>query len=196
MTESDDTSEPLTHDEIAAATIGQPIRIDGPIELQESDSSWPDLFAREEARIQNVLGAKVLLLEHVGSTAVPGLAAKPIIDLVLAVEDSAYEGAYVPALEAAGYVLRIREPDWFEHRLLKGPDSNINLHVFSQGSPEIDRMIMFRDHLRTSADDLALYEAAKRDLASRDWTFVQNYADAKSKVVHEIMGRATCQRGH
>ncbi len=185
--------EPLTDEKIAAATIGQPIRVDGPIELQESDPSWPTLFRREETRIRNILGDGVLLLEHVGSTAVPGLAAKPIIDLVLAVGDSGEEASYVPTLEAAGYVLSIREPDWFEHRLFKGPDTNVNLHVFTRGSPEIDRMITFRDHLRTSADDVALYEATKRHLASQDWKYVQNYADAKSKVIHEIMERATAQ---
>ena len=83
----------------------------------------------------------MLLLEHTGSTSVPGLAAKPIIDMTLAVPDSADEDAYLPELEAAGYVLRIREPDWFEHRVFKGPDTNVNLHVFSDDCPEIDRML-------------------------------------------------------
>ena len=89
-----------------------------------------------------------MLLEHTGSTSVPGLAAKPIIDITLAVPDSSDEDAYAPALEAAGYVLRIREPDWHEHRVFKGPDTNVNLHVFSDGCPEIDRMLRFRDWLR------------------------------------------------
>ena len=89
------------------------------------------------------------LLEHAGSTSVPGLAAKPRIDIMLAVPDSADEPSYVPALEAAGYVLRIREPDWYEHRVFKGPDTDVNLHVFSAGCPEIARMLLFRDWLRT-----------------------------------------------
>ena len=87
-----------------------------------------------------------------------GSSAKPIIDIVLAVSDSADERAYVPPMEAAGYVLRIREPDWFEHRLFKGPDTNINLHVFSEGCPEIDRMLAFRDRLRTHDDERIRYE--------------------------------------
>ena len=145
---------PLTGEQIAEVTVGEPVRIDGMIELRESDPSWPGLFSREEARIRSILGARVRLLEHVGSTSVPGLVAKPIIDLVLAVADSADEGSYVPPLEAQGYVLRIREPDWFEHRVFKGPDTDINLHVFTEGAPEIDRMIAFRDRLRANPDDL------------------------------------------
>jgi GrpB-like predicted nucleotidyltransferase (UPF0157 family) len=180
--------------EIRAVTIGEPVRVSGPIHLAEYDPDWPELFRREEARIRAALGERALLLEHAGSTSVPGLAAKPIIDIVLAVPDSADEDAYVPAMEAAGYVLRIREPDWFEHRLLKGPDTEVNVHVFTAGSPEIGRMLAFRDHLRTNDADRALYEQAKRRLAARDWEFVQNYADAKTEVVEEIIARATSSR--
>jgi GrpB-like predicted nucleotidyltransferase (UPF0157 family) len=137
-----------------------------------------------------VLGDQVLLLEHVGSTSVPGLPAKPIIDMLLVVADSAREDAYVAPMEAAGYVLRIREPDWYEHRLFKGPETNINLHVFSAGCIEIDRMLGFRDHLRGNASDRALYAETKRDLASRRWRYVQEYADAKTEVVEAIIARA------
>ncbi|MEA3511175.1 MAG: GrpB family protein [Actinomycetota bacterium] len=190
MPESLDFPEPLTDDEIAEATVGDPVRLDGRIELQAPDPSWAHLYAREEARIRSVLGGKALLVEHVGSTAVPKLAAKPIIDLVLAVVDSSDEESYVPAMEAAGYILTIREEEWFEHRLFKGPDTTVNLHVFSEGAAEIVRMIAFRDHLRTNPEDRTLYENVKRDLASRHWKFVQNYADAKSLVIAEIMKRA------
>jgi GrpB-like predicted nucleotidyltransferase (UPF0157 family) len=110
--------------------------------------------------------------------------------MVLAVANSADEAAYVPRLEAAGYVLRIREPNWFEHRLFKGPDTNVNLHTFSNGCEEVDRMLAFRDWLRTHDDDRELYESAKRELAAREWRHVQNYADAKSAVVQDIMARA------
>jgi GrpB-like predicted nucleotidyltransferase (UPF0157 family) len=148
------------------------------------------LFAREEGRIRAILGDRVLRLEHTGSTSVPGLAAKPVIDMTLVVPDSSDESSYVPLLEAAGYVLRIREPDWYEHRVLKGPDTNVNLHVFSAGSPEIDRMVGFRDWLRTHDDDRDLYERTKRELAAQEWKYVQNYADAKTAVVEEIIARA------
>ena len=114
---------------------------------------WPELFAREADRIRPVLGSRALWVEHVGSTSVPGLAAKPTIDLLLAVADSAEEDAYAQVLEAAGYVLRIREPGWYEHRMFNGPGTDINLHVFSSGCPEIDRMLMFRDWLRSNAAD-------------------------------------------
>jgi GrpB-like predicted nucleotidyltransferase (UPF0157 family) len=132
----------------------------------------------------------VLLLEHVGSTSVPGLAAKPRIDILLGVSSSADEAAYVPALEASGYVLRIREPAWHEHRLLKGPETDLNLHVFSQGCPEIDRMLRFRDWLRSHDADRELYARTKRELARRDWKYTQEYADAKTAVVEEILARA------
>src|SRR5262249_6635141 len=113
-----------------------------------------------------------------------------IVDIVLVVPDSSDENAYVPSLEAAGYVLRIREPDWYEHRLFKGPDTNVNLHTFSEGCEEIDRMLAFRDWLRANDEDRERYERAKRELAAREWKYVQNYADAKTAVVQEILARA------
>lgn len=183
--------EPMTEEEIRAAHIGPPpARLDGPVLLVDYDPEWPRLYAREEARIRTALGERAVVLEHVGSTSVPGLAAKPIIDLVLGVADAADEPAYVPALEAAGYVLHIREPEWCEHRLCKGPDTTINLHVFSAGHAEIGRMVAFRDWLRGNEADRLLYERTKRELAARTWGYTQNYADAKTMVVEEIVARA------
>jgi GrpB-like predicted nucleotidyltransferase (UPF0157 family) len=180
----------MREDEIRAAWVGEPPVHDAPIELAEYDPRWPELFRREEERIRAALGERVVQLEHVGSTAVPGLAAKPIIDMCLVVADSSDEEAYVPALEAAGYVLRIREPEWYEHRCFKGPDTNVNLHVYSEGCPEIQRYQVFRDRLRTNQADRELYERTKRELAKREWKYVQNYADAKTAVVEEIIARA------
>jgi GrpB-like predicted nucleotidyltransferase (UPF0157 family) len=162
----------------------------GPIVLVAYDPEWPARFEREAERIRSALGDKALLLEHAGSTSVPGLAAKPIIDIVLAVPDSADEDGYVPALEAAGYVLRIREPDWFSHRVVKPPDQSANVHIFSEGCVEIDRMLAFRDRLRTNEADRKLYEQTKRALAGRTWTYTQDYADAKTEVVEAILVRA------
>ena len=187
-------SSPNRDEQIRAATIGEPWRADGPIHLAEYDPEWPALYEREAARIQSILGDRVRLLEHAGSTSVPGLSAKPVIDIVLAVPDSADESAFVPPMEAAGYVLRIREPDWFEHRLFKGPDTNVNLHVFSEGCPEIERMLAFRDRLRTHDDERIRYEDTKRELAAREWTYVQYYADAKGEVVEGIIARAFADR--
>jgi GrpB-like predicted nucleotidyltransferase (UPF0157 family) len=160
------------------------------VTLIDYDPAWPTRFAALAARIRHALGARVVALHHAGSTSVPSLAAKPIIDMVLEVANSADEAAYVPALEAAGFALRIREPGWFEHRLLRGAPPS-NLHVFTAGCEETRRMLSFRDHLRNDAADRQLYEATKRNLASRNWAKMQDYADAKSAVVGEIMGRAS-----
>ncbi len=182
--------QPHTEAEIRAVTVGEIQPLAAPIALVDYDPGWPALFERENQRIRAALGDTVLRLEHTGSTSVPGLAAKPIIDMTLVVPDSADEDAYVAPLETVGYVLRIREPDWFEHRVLKGPDTNVNLHVFSPGCAEVDRMVGFRDWLRAHDDDRDLYERTKRDLAAREWQYVQHYADAKTAVVEEIIARA------
>ena len=129
-------------------------------------------------------------MEHVGSTSVQGLAAKPIIDILLLVSDPSDEDAYVPQLEAAGYLLHGREPGWHQHRLLRGTEPPANVHVFAIGSSEVERMLLFRDRLRTHPDERELYERAKRELAARRWGYVQDYADAKSQVVEEIIARA------
>ena len=178
-----------------ATRIGGLKPLNGPILLKDYNPQWPALFLREAARVRKVLSAQVLQIEHVGSTSIPGLAAKPVIDMLLAVADSADEAAYVPAMEGAGYVLRIREPQWNEHRLFKGPDTNINLHVFSQACPEIDRMLLFRDWLRSDVADRELYEHIKRELAKREWRYVQDYADAKTAAVEEIISRARAAKG-
>jgi GrpB-like predicted nucleotidyltransferase (UPF0157 family) len=160
------------------------------IVIVDYDPRWPELFAREAGRIRLVLGARALRMEHAGSTSIPGLAAKPVIDIVLVVANSADEDAYVSDLEKSGYALRIREPEWFEHRMFKGPDTDVNLHVFSLSCPEVDRMLLFRDWLRGNAADRDLYAGTKLALAREQWEQVQNYADAKTAVIKEIMARA------
>jgi|SRR5215475_10332387 len=179
-----------TEEYILAVTVGERNPLNSTIYLAPYNPDWPIKFSLQANRIRDALGDKVLLIEHVGSTSVPGLSAKPIIDMVLAVSNSADEPSYVPPLEEQGFVLRIREPDWFEHRLLKAPVIDGNLHVFSVGCEEIDRMLVFRDWLRMHDDDRRLYEETKRELAARTWTYTQNYADAKSEVVQEILARA------
>jgi GrpB-like predicted nucleotidyltransferase (UPF0157 family) len=181
---------PLTEDQIIAATVGAPQPVNSTIYLAPYDPAWPALFRRLAQQIHAALGDAILLLEHAGSTSVPGLSAKPIIDMVLAVADSSDEASYVKPLEQQGYTLRIREPDWYEHRLLKPPDVAGNLHVFSAGCEEIAQMLLFRDWLRNHADDRLLYEATKQNLAAQTWKYTQNYADAKGAVVQEILARA------
>jgi GrpB-like predicted nucleotidyltransferase (UPF0157 family) len=176
--------------EINAVRIGPPEVLNAPIYLAPYDPEWPQWYAGEAVRIRAALGDQVLLLEHVGSTSIPGMSAKPRIDIIVGVANSADEAGYVAAMEAAGYVLRIREPDWHEHRLFKGPDTDINLHVFTVGCAEIQRMVGFRDHLRTNAADRAVYEQLKQELARQTWKYTQHYADAKSEVVEAILARA------
>ena len=190
-----DPADPKTEEQIKRTAVGLTQKqLSGQVVLVDYDPAWPRLFAREFERIKSVLGRNAFAIEHVGSTSVPGLAAKPIIDILIVVANSADESSYVLALEKTGYVFGIREPDWHEHRMFKGPDTNINLHVFSQGDSEIERMLVFRDWLREDSADRNLYLATKRDLAQQSWKYVQNYADAKSKVVESIIARARKSR--
>lgn len=189
-TGSPEANTPMTEEEILAATVGPRQPLNSTIYLAPYDPAWPTLFTLLKKQIEEALGDAVMLLEHVGSTSVPGLSAKPIIDMVMAVADSSDEASYVKPLEERGYTLRIREPDWYEHRLLKTPAIPGNLHVFSAGCPEIERMVLFRDRLRDHTEDRSLYESKKRELAARTWKYTQNYADAKSEVVEAILARA------
>lgn len=192
----DNRAQPLvSDDDLQAVTVGERAPHNAPVTLVEYDPAWPAMFEREATRIRRLLGDTVVRLEHTGSTSVPGLAAKPIIDITLIVPDAADESTYVPKLEAEGYMLRRREPDWHEHRLLKGPDTDVNVHVFSAGSPELTRMVGFRDWLRTHPEDRELYERTKRELAARTWRHIQHYADAKTAVVEEIIARAGLPAG-
>jgi len=176
--------------EIRAYTIGELKPQAGPIVIADYNADWPSFFEREAARVRRILGDRVRLLEHAGSTSVVGLPAKPIIDMVLAVPDSSDEVTYVPDMELGGYVLRIREPHWFEHRVFNALDTKVNLHVFTADCPEIAQMLLFRDWLRSHPEDRDLYAATKRELVKREWKFVQHYADAKTEAVHEILARA------
>lgn len=193
------TDDREIEERLRANTIGTPKVLNGPIFLSAYDPEWPLLYDQLERRIRSALGPRLLLIEHVGSTSVSGLSAKPIIDIVMAVADSNDEPSYVPPMESEGFKLTAREPDWFAHRFFKFLAPEGNIHVFSKGCREIGRMILFRDWLRADADDRARYEQTKRELASRTWKYVQNYADAKSDVVREILVRATradCQESN
>jgi GrpB-like predicted nucleotidyltransferase (UPF0157 family) len=184
-----------TDEEKAQIWVQGQTPLKGTVELVDYDPDWPNQYEKHRQAIVEQLGDKIVLLEHVGSTSVPGLAAKPRIDILLIVEDSSDEAAYLPQLEAAGFELHIREVEWHEHRCLKGFEPDANLHVFSPGCVEIERMVGFRDWLRTHDDDRMLYESTKRRLAAQEWDFIQDYADAKSAVVEEIRIRAGLPEG-
>jgi len=189
-----DEPEPFNEERIRSHTVGESRPLAGRILLADYDPAWAEAFRREADRIQTTLGSRALRIEHIGSTSVPGLVAKPVIDIVLVVQNSANEPQYAPALESIGYALRIREPEWHQHRMLVRPDPSINVHTFSVGCPEIDRMLVFRDWLRRNAADRDLYASTKLELAKQQWRYVQNYADAKATIVEEILGRAMTAR--
>lgn len=165
-----------------------------PIVIANYNPAWPERFRQEEVRIIAALGEVALSVEHIGSTSVPGLAAKPIVDILLMVEDSGEEASYLPALEEAGYVLRGREPDFHEHRMFRTAAKDVHVHVFSLGSPEIERYLLLRDRLRQNEEERELYAQTKRELAKRDWPTMEHYAEAKTEVVEGIISRATAAR--
>lgn len=157
------------------------------ITIADYDPEWPKKFESHARIIAGALGATALRIEHIGSTSVPGLAAKPIIDILVVVPDSADESAYLPQLQAAGYVLRVREPEWNEHRMFRTPERDVHVHVYSGGCPEIQRNLAFRDHLRGNLADRLRYEQTKRELAARSWPDMNDYANAKTEVVESIL---------
>jgi GrpB-like predicted nucleotidyltransferase (UPF0157 family) len=169
-----------------------------PVVIVDPDPSWPARYAELAGRIRDALGDAVRALDHVGSTSVPDLPAKPIIDIDLTVADAAAEAAYVPALEAAGFRLQLREPAWHDHRLLVADEPAANLHVWSPGSPEVIRHRMFRDWLADHADDRARYAAAKQAAAAATYAArraapaadsVMAYNRHKQAVIREILDR-------
>jgi GrpB-like predicted nucleotidyltransferase (UPF0157 family) len=189
------TKKPETDEEMAAIRVsGTVTPSNAPIHLADYDPTWPVIYGLEAAKIRVALGDGAIVLEHIGSTAIPSLCAKPLIDILLAVADSANEASYVPALTAQRYRLHLREPDWEQHRVMKGDFPPVNLHVFTAGSVEITRMLAFRDRCRADPDERRLYEEAKRELAARTWRHVQHYANAKGDVVEAIIARALAAR--
>jgi GrpB-like predicted nucleotidyltransferase (UPF0157 family) len=185
-----------THEEITRHTDVDPDEnpwVIGPpppesVMIVPYDPQWPHLYDTLAEQIQLTLGEKLLEVEHVGSTSVPGLAAKNVIDIDLTVADPRDESTYIPALEKIGYVLTIREPSFHQHRCLRLPKPRVNLHVFGRDCPEIIRHRMFRDWLRTNAEDRALYEGAKRAAIPGGGT-VMDYNFRKQQVIRDIYDR-------
>ena len=181
-----DQSRKNTHEYLRSVTIGKPQSAKDGITIVDYDPNWPIIFESLKKDIDYALKDIPHQVEHVGSTSVPGLCAKPIIDMVLTISNPKKEDAYVPLLQRLGYRLRIREDDWYDHRMLKLNQPQVNLHVFCFNCPEVKRMLDFRDWLTTHPDDMALYGSTKRRLATQSFEYVQDYADAKSDVVSTI----------
>jgi GrpB-like predicted nucleotidyltransferase (UPF0157 family) len=184
----------MDEETLRSVTIGELTPYQTKVVLEDYNPAWPSWFEWDRTRIAAALGPTMLAIDHVGSTSVPDLPAKPIIDILLQVPNTADEQSYVPNLEAAGYTLRIREPEWLEHRVLyrRAAPHDVNLHVLSpsHAAQEITRMLAFRDWLRTNEDDRTRYATTKRELSTREWRYVQDYADAKTGVVEEILSKA------
>ncbi|MTH94661.1 GrpB family protein [Roseibium sp. RKSG952] len=159
--------------------------------IEDYNPDWPERFARHKDRIEPALSGLKPTVEHIGSTSVAGLPAKPIIDILLIVPDSADEETYLPQLLTLGYQLRVREPDFNEHRMLRTPERDVHIHVFSAGNGEIDRYRLFRQHLQNNPDRLTAYAALKRELAKKSWQDMNEYADAKSGFIEEAIA---CER--
>jgi GrpB-like predicted nucleotidyltransferase (UPF0157 family) len=177
----------LTDETLAAALVDglRPTRVT----LVDHDPRWSDCFAARAAELRGALGRRARLVEHVGSTAVPGLAAKPVVDILVGIEDPDDEPAYLPTLRALGYELRVREP---RHRCLRigDPDEPVNLHCYPPGDDEVRRMLLFRDRLRADAGDRLRYETVKRELAQREWRDMNYYAEAKSPTIAAVLRSA------
>lgn len=168
------------------------------VHVVEADERWAQWYDALAGWVREALGWRVLDLQHIGSTAVPGLPAKPVIDIDLVVADSADEAAYLPALEARGFELRVREPWWFEHRVLRHTDPRCHLHVFGPDAPEPVKHRIFRDWLRGNPDERELYARAKREAAEAARAAGEHsmqYNARKEQVVREIYARAFAAAG-
>lgn len=159
--------------------------------LHSYDHRWVSIYLDHRRQILDAVAPIHIDIEHIGSTSVPGLAAKPIIDIVVTVDDITAEEDYLDPLLAAGYELRVREPG---HRLVRTPERDVHVHLLERGDPAVDEYLLLRDHLRSNAEDRALYESTKRTLLSRRWDDMNDYADAKTDVILTINERAKTAR--
>ena len=198
---------PRRPDVTALELVGGPERVT--VTLHEPDEAWAATYLEHRARILDAVRASPAAgsdgggdgdgdgenrgtapsveVEHIGSTSVPGLAAKPIVDVVVAVDDITAEEDHVERLIAAGYELRVREPG---HRLVRTPERDVHVHLYERGHPAVDDYLLLRDRLRSDDADRALYESTKRELLDRDWSDMNDYADAKTAVLEAIKARA------
>jgi GrpB-like predicted nucleotidyltransferase (UPF0157 family) len=159
------------------------------VEIHEYDERWPLMFEQHARIICKALSNVALRVEHIGSTSVPGLAAKPIIDILVVVANPEDETTYLPSLQEAGYELRVREPEFDEHRMVRTAKRDVHIHIFPPQSKEIGRYLAFRNQLRSSSKDRSVYEYAKRTLAKQEWRDTNDYADAKTEVVEAIIAK-------
>ena len=169
----------------------------GTVRVVPHDPAWPSLFADEAARLRAVAESSglPLALEHTGSTAVPGLAAKPILDILGGHPPGASVGPYVEALERAGYVHRGEQGIAGREFFRRGTPRAYHLHLVVQGGAFWREHLAFRDALRARADLRAAYAALKLDLAQRFPRDREAYTDGKGAFVHRVVAEALAHGG-
>ncbi len=161
-----------------------------PIEIVDYDPSWPDRFAEWRDRLSAELGTVALRIEHVGSTAVPGLAAKPILDIQVTVVDLEDEGAYVPAIDRAGVALRSRDAAHRYFRPAPGRPRDVQIHVCAAGGDWERDHLDFRDYLRSNDEARDAYGNLKKALAVQYPDDRLAYTEAKTAFVTDALCRA------
>jgi GrpB-like predicted nucleotidyltransferase (UPF0157 family) len=181
--------EPRRPDVTTADLVGGVEKRD--LVLADYDTDWPQAYAEHQRRIRKAVGTAVRV-EHIGSTSVPGLAAKPIIDILVVVDDITAEEDYLDQLLDAGYDLRVREPG---HRMVRTPARDVHVHILEVGDQAADDYLLLRDHLRTDSEDRDLYERTKRALIGQEWADMNEYAEAKTEVIAAIKERARTSHG-
>lgn len=173
-----------------------------PITILKPNPEWPQRFEEVKERIEKALGTFILDIAHAGSTSVPGLPAKDIIDVDLTLKDATDEASYVKPLEEAGFRFLLREPQWLQHRFFveNWPKAyHVNLHVWGPDSPEVVRHRIFRDWLRKTPADLELYAKVKYEAAEQTAVAgdsMVEYTQRKEKTIQEILGRAFRDLGY
>lgn len=172
---------------------------DIPLEVVPADPSWPAQFALVKSRIEAALGSQVTAVDHVGSTSVPDMIAKPVIDIDVTVANIQDESTYALALEDAGFQFILRDPSWNQHRLFYGYEPPANVHVFGPESKELIRHAAMRDWLKEHPEDRKIYadikiKASKEAIENGE--DVNQYNDRKSAVLQEILARALAAVGH
>lgn len=172
--------------------------------IAEPNPEWPQRFLDTKVRIEAVLGSNVVTIIHVGSTSVPGLPAKDIIDIDLVVNDSANEDTYVKPLESLGFLFLLREANWYQHRFFVDEGDRpgaypIHLHVFGPDCAEVEKHQIFRDWLAKTPEDLQLYATVKRESAEASEAAgetMTQYTMRKDKTLREILNRAYRDLGY
>ncbi|WP_209008818.1 GrpB family protein [Pseudovibrio japonicus] len=160
------------------------------IKIERYNPRWPEIYEVHKEKVSKAFSGIEHRTEHIGSTSVNGLAAKPIVDMLVVISDPGNEKLYREAMENQGYQLRVREPDFDEHRMFRTFEQDVHIHVFPEGSKEVERYLLFRDHLRRHADVRSGYEALKRKQSEKNWSDMNAYAEAKTEFIETIICEA------